>query len=472
LSLSENIWGNNRKSGPEVKLSFFSFEWFPFLTKVILHNRIAWSIRLRWIAVAGYLAATIIARYSLKINVPYDRIWMLLGIIIVTNLGFFGLSRLRKELSFGGELIVLHIHIIFDLLLLTAILHYSGGIENPVYLFFVFHVVISSIIFPGLIPLAFATFVVFLFAGLIYLEYNGIIDHYSILSPGLHVNPTAIILTLVVFTVTVYVSTYICSTFMQIYRRIKREIDAKNEALVEIDRQKTNFFVFSSHELKSPIIAVKSSIDGIVKNYADKLDERGLNILRRASLRSDQMLQILKELLDLTRNRTGQTQRIGETIDLNEVLREMVRQVTEEAKEKKVRLMIRLDKNPAPIKGDAQDFRKIFGNLITNAIRYSHQNSEVHISSRHSDNSIEFVFADKGIGIPEKDLSLIFNEFFRSENARRLLSFGTGLGLTLTKQLVENYGGTISVSSEINSGSVFTVRIPVQSNAGGSRDKV
>lgn len=472
MNLSENIWGSNQKSGTEVNLSFFSFEWFPFLTKVILHNRITWSIRLRWFAVAGYLAATVIAKYSLEIDVPYDKIWMLLGIIVVVNLGFFGLSRLRKELSFVGELIVLHIHIIFDLLLLTAILHYSGGIENPVYLFYVFHVVISSIIFPGLIPLAFATFVVFLFAGLIYFEYSGIIDHYCILSPGLHANPTAIILTLVVFTVTVYVSTYICSTFMQIYRRIKREIDAKNEALVEIDRQKTNFFVFSSHELKSPIIAVKSSIDGIIKNYADRLDERGLNILKRASLRSDQMLQILKELLDLTRNRTGQTQRVGETVNLNEILREMVRQVTEEAKEKKVRVMIRLDKGSALIKGDPQDFRKIFGNLITNAIRYSRPNSEVHIRSRRSENSIEFEFEDQGIGIPEKDLSLIFNEFFRSENARRLLSFGTGLGLTLTKQLVENYGGTISVSSELNSGSVFTIMVPVLKGERGIRDKV
>jgi len=368
-----------------------------------------------------------------------------------------------------GELIVLHIHIIFDLLLLTAILHYSGGIENPVYLFYVFHVVISSIIFPGLVPLAFATLVVILFSGLIYIEYNGIIEHYCILSPGLHNNPTAIILILVVFTITVYVSTYICLTFMVIYRNIKREIDAKNAALVEIDRQKTNFFVFSSHELKSPIIAIKSSIDGIIKNYEGNLDGRGMNILKRASLRADQMLQILKELLDLTRNRTGQVQRTGETIDLNVVLREMIRLVSEEAKEKKVRLVVRLENQPALIKADPQDFRKIFGNLITNGIRYSHPDTEVHISSHRSVDQVEFIFEDHGIGIPEKDIPQIFNEFFRSENARRLLSFGTGLGLSLTKQLIENYGGKISVSSKIDQGSVFKVGIPVfMSESAGS----
>ncbi len=456
-----------------MKLSFFSFEWFPFLTKVILHYRIAWSIRLRWIAVLGYLAATIFARYSLNINVPYEKIWMLLGIVAVVNLVFFTIAKLMQELSFIGELIVLHIHIIFDLLMLTAILHFSGGIENPVYLFYVFHVVISSIIFPGLIPLLFATFVVLLFSGLIWLEFSGIVNHYCILSPGLHANQTAIILTLVVFTVTVYVSTYICTTFMQVYRRIKREIDAKNEALVEIDRQKTNFFVFSSHELKSPIIAIKSSIDGIITNYTNALDERGMNILKRASMRADQMLQILKELLDLTRNRTGHSQRLGERVDLNDILREMIRQVSEEAKEKKVRLVVRLDKVPAMIKADAQDFRKIFSNLITNAIRYSHPQSEVNITSRRSDNKVEFLFKDSGIGIPEKDLPLIFNEFFRSENARRLLSFGTGLGLSLTKQLVENYGGSVQVSSKVDQGSVFTVSIPVlagnEMQAGGAR---
>ncbi len=444
-----------------MNINFFSFEWFPFLTKVILHYRISWSIRLRWIAVLGYLAATFFAKYSLTIKVPYDKIWMLLGVVALVNLGFFMMARLLKELSFVGELIILHIHIIFDLLMLTLILHYSGGIENPVYLFYVFHVVISSIIFPGLVPLAFATFVVLLFAGLIYFEYYGIIDHYCILSPGLHENPIAIILTLVVFVVTVYVSTYICSTFMQIYRRIKREIDLKNEALVELDRQKTNFFVFSSHELKSPIIAIKSSIDGIIKNYTGSLDERGMNILKRASLRADQMLQILKELLDLTRNRTGQTQRLGEIVDLNLILRDMIKQVSEEAKVKKVRLLVKLDKTPPLINADAQDFRKIFANLITNAIRYSHSDSEVHISSRRSGNTVEFRFEDQGIGIPEKDIQVIFNEFFRSENARKMLSFGTGLGLSLIKQLVENYGGRIDVSSEINQGSVFTVYMPV-----------
>ncbi len=451
-----------------MKIDLFSFEWFPFLTKVILHYRISWSIRLRWVAVFGYLTATLFAKYSLEINVPYEKIWILLGVVAVVNLIFFTIARYMKDLSVGGELIFLHIHIIFDLLLLTAILHYSGGIENPVYLFYVFHVVISSIIFPGLVPLAFATFVVLLFSGLIYFEYAGIIEHYCILSPGMHNNPTLIFLTLVVFIVTVYVSTYICATFMQIYRRIKREIDAKNAALVEMDRQKTDFFVFSSHELKSPIIAIKSSIDGIIKNYSDRLDERGLDVLRRASFRSDQMLQILKELLDLTRHRAGRPKDAGETVDLNVVLHEIITQVGEEAKEKNVRLVTKLDKRPAIIKGDAQDFRKIFSNLITNAIRYSHEKNEVEISSHRSKNTVHFKFEDHGIGIPEKDLPLIFNEFFRSENARRLLSFGTGLGLSLTKQLVENYGGRITVSSKIDQGSIFTVVMPVLSGGGSS----
>jgi hypothetical protein len=131
-----------------VKINFFSFEWFPLLTTVILHDRISWSIRLRWLAIGGFFTATLLIRNVFALDVPYESIWLTLGALALVNIVYYIILRYFKEFTFVSELIVLHVHILLDLFFLTLIVHFSGGIENPIYLFYVFHVVISSILFP------------------------------------------------------------------------------------------------------------------------------------------------------------------------------------------------------------------------------------------------------------------------------------------------------------------------------------
>jgi signal transduction histidine kinase len=443
------------------KINLFSFEWFPFLTSVILHQRIAWSIRLRFVAVIGFLLATLVSKYVFHIDVPYEILWTLLGILALINLIYIAVYLGLKKLTFQGELIVLHFHMIIDLILLTLVLHYSGGMENPVYLFYVFHVVLASIIFPGLIPLVFATFVVFLFGVLIYLEYSGLIAHYSIFDSTMYRNEIAIYVVMTVFVATVYVTAYICTTFMQIYRDIKRQIDVQNQQLIELDKQKTQFFRFTSHELKSPIVAVKTSLDGFIKNYGGQIDPRGLNLVERASLRAGQMLDIIRELLELSRDRSLSEPGIHEPIDLQQILAEVIQQEKPQADEKNIRVKLELIDARPMMEGDANDFKKIFINLFSNAINYTPPGGWIKVRTRLVDNILTIHFEDSGIGIHENDLPKIFNEFFRAENAKKTAQLGTGLGLSLVKRKVENYHGEITVSSKLNRGSTFMVKFPV-----------
>lgn len=445
-----------------MKINLFSFEWFPFLTSVILHQRIAWSIRLRFIAVLGFLLATFVARYFLNIVVPYETLWYLLGILTLINLIYIGVYLGLKNLTFQGELMVLHFHMLIDLIFLTMILHYSGGMENPVYLFYVFHVVLASIVFPGLIPLVFATFVVVLFGALIYLEYNRLIEHYSIFGSAIYRNEIAAYVVMTVFTATVYVTAYICTTFMQIYRNIKRQIDAQNQQLIELDKQKTQFFRFTSHELKSPIVAVKTSLDGFIKNFGSQVDPRGLNLVERASLRAGQMLDIIRELLELSRDRSLIESGGQDEIDLNQLLSEVIQQERPQAEEKNIQIAADLVGQLLLIQGDSNDFKKIFLNLLSNAINYTPDGGTIRISAYREDSFITIQFRDSGIGIAEQDLPKIFNEFYRAENAKKMAQLGTGLGLTLVKLKVENYQGKIEVQSKLNQGTTFIIKFPVR----------
>lgn len=441
-----------------------SVDYFPFLDSRILHSRLSWSIRLRWLAVVGFFLASLAAKLTFELNIPFDKIWTALIILAIINLVYLISLKVFKEFSFTAELVIMFIHIAIDLFFLTLLIHYSGGIENPIYLFYIFHIVLSSIIFPRFIPFIFATFVVVLFSALVFLEYNGVIYHYSLFNVNIFNNPLALTLVLTVFVITIFVTEYICTTFMKIYRDSKRIIDQQNKQLIESDKQKSQFFRFASHELKAPIIAIKSSIDGILKTFSGRMDEKAVNLLTRASMRSAQMLAIIKELLELSKNRNLPVKTQRSAIAINAVIEYVIQQEKVLIEQKNIDIELHLNKQEIEILGLEEDIYTIFLNLINNAVRYSSENGKVKVDSFIEGSRIIVTVEDFGIGISEKDLDKIFEEFYRSENAKKVVNFGTGLGLSLVKQIVENYNGEISVISKINEGTTFKVSFPIESS--------
>ena len=445
-----------------MKLNYYSLDRFPFLNTVILKSRLAWSIRLRWLAVIGYFLGTSGAEALFKISLPYKQIWIVLFSLAFLNLIYQVILWIIKEFSFTAEIITLHIHIIIDLICLTLLIHFSGGIENPIYLFYIFHIVISSILFSKYSPFIIATLVIILFYSLVYLEYNEIISHYCLYEISIHNSLLAVILILIVFFITVYVTEYICTTFMRIYRDSKRIIDKQNKQLIEADKNKTRFFQFASHELKAPVIAIKSTLDGVTKSFSDSLDPKVLDLLKRASMRSAQLLTILKELLELSQKRNVKSISENEQIDINKVLNETIEHEKTSAEQKNIKLNLNLNNDNINTCGRPEDFEKIFGNVINNAIRYSPNNSNVEISSKVENHNYIFEVKDSGIGIPNEEIPKIFEEFYRAESAKKVVNFGTGLGLSLVKQIVENYNGNILVTSKVDQGSTFKITIPIK----------
>jgi len=436
-----------------------SIDNFPLLSLNIISTRVSWSITLRWLAVGGYFIATLVAKYSFDLQLPYKEIWLILALLTIVNGIYFLIFRLFKSLSFRGEIVFLQFHIFIDLIFLTALLHYSGGIENPIYFFYVFHVILSSIIFPGRTPIVIATLVVILFSSMIYLEYSEILYHYCIFSTNIHSNEVLIYVTLAVFTITVYVTTYICMSIMYIYRGVKIQIDQQNLQLIEADKQKTRFFRFTSHELKSPVVTIKSSIDSVIKNFSSQMDERATDLLRRASRRSDQMLEIIRELLELSKNRSKIT-RDREIININQLILDLIEQQKVQVDEKAIDLKVDLAEKELVVYGHPDSFKEIFQNLLSNAIRYTKEKGTISIKTKDFGEKFELSIKDTGIGIAEEDIPKVFEEFFRSENAKKEIKFGTGLGLSIVKQIVENYGGKINVVSKLGKGTKFTILFP------------
>jgi signal transduction histidine kinase len=437
----------------------FNINNFPFLNINILSTRVSWSITLRWLAVTGYFIATLVAKYGFDLTMPYCNVWLILALLTIVNGIYLLIFRLFKKLSFKGEIVFLQFHIVIDLLFLTALLHYSGGIENPIYFFYAFHVILSSIIFPGRTPLVIATLAVILFSSMIYLEYTEILHHYSIFSTNSHTNVVLIYVTLAVFIITIYVTMYICMSIMYIYREVKFQIDQQNLQLIEADKQKTRFFRFTSHELKSPVVAIKSSIDSIIKNFSNQMDKRATELLQRASRRSDQMLEIIRELLELSKNRLMIASEI-ELIKINQLILEQIELQKVQVDEKGIDLKVDLTDKELEVYGHPESFKEIFQNLLSNAIRYTKEKGSISIKTKDFGEKFELSIKDNGIGIAKEDIPKIFEEFYRSENAKKEIKFGTGLGLSIVKQIVENYGGKINVDSNLGKGTKFSILFP------------
>jgi signal transduction histidine kinase len=435
---------------------------YPFLNIAIMQTRISWSINLRWLAVSGYFLATLVAKYYFQLILPYDDIWILLVLLAGINVVYFILYKSLKEISLKFELLFLHVHIIIDLLILSLLVHFSGGIENPIYIFFIFHVLLSSIIFPGWIPVCYATFVIILFSLLVFLESEHFILHYTLFNTNLYQNTILIYLVIVVFTITSYVSAYICATFMRLYRDIKRKIDLQNEKLIEADKQKSQFYRFTSHELKSPIIAIKTSIDSVLKSFRGEMSEQGIQLLQRASMRAHQMLEIIKELLILSQSKSTIEEGDKETVNIHLILGDVIQQELVQAQTKNIKINTHLAAERLTFEGKSEDFVKVFDNLISNAIRYSNPDSVVDIFTEITDDSFVFIVKDQGIGVTPEDLDHIFDEFYRAKNAKSMETYGTGLGLSLVKHIVSNYDGEINVESELGKGSTFVVKLPLK----------
>jgi len=183
--------------------------------------------------------------------------------------------------------------------------------------------------------------------------------------------------------------------------------------------------------------------------------------MRRASNRCTQMLDIIKELLIITQSRSYINPKENEKVYINEIINKTIQTEKNTAKASGIKIELDLSSENLTLFAKKKDIIKIIDNLVSNAIRYNKKNGQIKITTTKMNNDLEIKIKDAGIGIPENDLSNIFAEFYRSENARKKVNYGTGLGLSLIKQFIENYNGSINVESEIDMGTTFSIKFPL-----------
>jgi signal transduction histidine kinase len=440
--------------------------------------RIAWLIQLRWLAIAGTLVAIAAANALLHQALPALPLVGVVAFISLYNLGFHIYSRrLRREQAPASQsrhaVNFMYVQICLDLICLTALLHFAGGAENPFWALYVLHVIIASILLSRAAAFIYAGLGALLFGGLIGLEYSGALAHVAlggVVHPAQYREPIYLLAVFVAFVATVFFSAVMATTLMARLRQRDRDLleaNARNEErarelselnrrLQEADEARRMFIRLATHELRAPIAAIQSYINLVLGGYVPA--EKQAETLDRANKRASEELDRINDLLVLSQVQDKPA--VASAVDLGEVANQAIELLRGSMVEKGISLKVNLEVGAPPVMASRDQIAHVWTNLISNAVKYTPAGGSVTVAVTHTPTFIRGSVKDTGMGISAADQPRIFDEFFRTAQAKKMQQHGTGLGLAIVKRIVDRLGGRVWVRSAVGQGAEFAFAFP------------
>ncbi len=427
-----------------------------------LIERLYWLIRLRWIAVIGVFFAVLFATQTLKFTLPVFPLYSISAALLAYNIVFLILLKLSVKKTPKSISRIANAQISFDLLTLAALIHFSGGIENPFLFYFIFHMVIASILLSRKAAFLQATFAVALLALMVTLEYLGVLPHYCLKEFIIHCqfhNRIYLGGVFFVFVSTLYIAVYMASSISSRLRQRERVLEDTNKQLEEKDRIKSEYVLRVSHDIKEHLASIEACLEPVSRGITGELNPKQLDLVQRASQRTAKLTFFVKALLEITRIKLSKEIKM-DYFSLENALSEAISYVASKAKDKNISLNYKVDPTIGQIRGSKEYIQETLINLLSNSVKYTPGSGKIDIKVTDAGNRILIEIVDNGIGIPKNELPRIFEEFYRASNAKEVERDGTGLGLSIAKRIIEMHKGKIWVESEVGKGSVFSIQLP------------
>ena len=259
-------------------------------------------------------------------------------------------------------------------------------------------------------------------------------------------------------------------TALENLRIVNRELDQRvedrtkelayaNERLKELDRLRSKFVADVSHELRTPVSNLVAYLEMLEGRLSDpERRKRYLDVLQEETLR---LQKTVNSVLNLSRLDMGAAKQEFFPLNINEVADQVVLAHQLRAETHGLKLKFYPDKIIPLIWADSNQVNQVFNNIIGNAVNYTMQGGTITVTTySETDNDVVFEVADTGIGIPSEDMPYIFDRFYRGNNTGSSVIAGSGLGLSITKEIVEAYQGTMEVKSELEKGTTFRIIFP------------
>ena len=447
-----------------------------------LRDRVSWLIRLRWLAIAGVLATVVLVPHVVGVRLEQRPLYLTTAGLALYNVGLIVIKRWIPQITTGRMLVAFaNAQITLDLIFLTALLHFAGGIENPFVVYYVFHVVIASILLSRAATYLQVGLAMALLAGVAGLEATGLLRHHHLegllISEQLHQSPQSVLAYLfavgTMLSLTAFMATSITARLRARESEILRlsaslrqhaeDLERAYEALRQVEQGKSDYLHRVAHHLRSPLATVENLLAVIAEGRTGEIPARSQEMLARARARVRNMLDLARDLLTLSRSREAVMMVARRPVDIGALIAEVVGDYQGQAAEASVALDVSVEPDLLQVAGDPESLAELLDNLVSNAIKYTPAGGQVRVTAARQGDEVVLAVSDTGIGVPPEERERVFEEFYRATNARETGKEGTGLGLSIVRAIVDAHQGRIEVESDPGRGSTFRALLPASS---------
>ncbi|MBN1368022.1 MAG: hypothetical protein JW967_08860 [Dehalococcoidales bacterium] len=479
-----------------------------------LLTRLRIFIVMRWIAIAGVVIATLVASKVFHIGFPTVPVYIICGFMLAYNLVFLfqskGLEKQQSGTVIRRARINANIHLVLDLVMLSVLIHFTGGIENPFIVYFAFPTIVTSIVLSRKGTYVLTTCALAMVSLLVGLEYAGWIPHYNLqgfADPTLHQKGTYVLPGLAALATLLYGATYITSTISGELKKRQRQVlilsaqllkkktaeleKASKEAAREREMQDKLSAAYKdlseslkqlkesqehliqaekltslgqmaasiAHEINNPLSGVLTYTKLLIKQIDDNRysKENALVYLGKIEQAVTYSSKLVGNLLDFSRQSPPKFWELN----VNEVVERSLDLTIHSAELQHVKITKELAALPI-IMADFDQLQQVFTNLFMNAIQAMPNGGELTIRTSADGDHIKTEVQDTGVGISAENIRNLFTPFFTTKKETK----GVGLGLAVSHGIVQRHNGSIDVKSEVGKGSTFTVLLPVKALSG------
>ncbi|HUU58834.1 MAG TPA: HAMP domain-containing sensor histidine kinase [Phycisphaerae bacterium] len=446
-----------------------------------LFDRLGWFTHVRWAFGMFCLLLLLASWHVLGVRFRIaDGPWTMgpavevVLILFLYNAMFTFLGRaLREKTRITRKLIatIALAQIFCDLVAISALIHYTGGVNNAFLLLILVPIAIVSELLPRRLAYAAAGAAAVLIHALAWGENQGLLEHVHVelagaaaLPADLHADAFHVLHVTTALTVTIFAMVFVTTTIAARLRAREAELGDAYDTLYLTDEAKGFFMRRAEHEIRAPLAAIHSILDAIAAQ-PQSLTDAQLRLIDRAKERAKGLRQLVSDMRRYSRLRS--TRAFFETRNLcfSDLVIDTVDLFAKQAEARR----IALDSSVTPtwVEGEEERLRELVTNLVSNAVQYTPPGGRVDVELNQQGRHAVLTVKDTGIGISEKAKARLFDEFYRSPEAKNVFPDGSGLGLAIAKRVVEMHHGRIEAGSRPEGGAVFTVHLPLSPESKG-----
>lgn len=439
------------------------------LSDEILIDNIRWFIIFRWAVISALILFQVVALIAsdvlTQLGIREQQHWPLAitAILSMANFVYIYVLDFCQPSKYNSPSIIIWVQIIVDLLCLSIVVHYVGSTATPAPFFYILHIALACIFFSALESLFVAIIVSAMYSIVLLVES----EMFFQVSQSILIDPYfsseslrkgRILVWMIALDTLFFIVWYVVSRLTLVIRKHEQYLREAYEQINHAQIAKDQYAMLMTHQLKAPLDAIRSKINLIKGGYCGQVPSEIEEVLTRIDRRGHSMSNLILDVLRLERLKTaGRNTDAMEYIDISEIIYKCIDKLEPVAKARDIDIKLSIQNFFSY--GIPDQIEIMLENIIANAITYSHDHAAVDIVSivESSDNSAIVTITDYGIGIEEKDLPNIFDEYFYSPRAVMHNQSSSGIGLSLVKIAAGNNHLQLKVTSAPGLGTAFSV---------------